>query len=78
MCIKGKEVCQRLAGEKKDLVKHGPETVSTDVSIIFQFQCISEHYLLHIFIKGIQLASRLDDSWNKFITQITVSRNSNN
>lgn len=49
-------------------MKYGPETVSTDVSIIFQFQCISEHYLLHIFIKEIQPASRMDGSCNKLIT----------
>lgn len=37
MCIKGKEVCQRLAGEKKDLVEHGPETVSTEFPLSFCF-----------------------------------------
>lgn len=52
---------------KKDLVKYGPETLSTDFSIPFQSQCISEHYLLNIFIKEIQPASRLDDSCNKLI-----------
>lgn len=77
MCIKGKEVCQKLAGIKKDLVIYDPETVSSDVSIIFPFPCISEHYLLHTFIKEVQPASRLDDSCNMLITT-AISQYSNN